>query len=315
MIEKNIVITGANSGIGKAATIQFAKAGYSVIMACRTIENSRQICEEIIAETGNNAIDLMVLDTSTVESIDTFCAAFNDKYEKLDILIHNAAYFNHGHPYKLSADGFELTFATNVFGPFLLSMKLREKLKKSDDPRILHAGSNIIKNFFNPGLRIDFDHLRAENTAKKSFSVYNSYRDSKMALLMLTMKLAEEFKNDGIKVNVLEINGAKMSKETLRKFKPRFRVIAMIQNLFFPTTEYMAGNYFEICTSERFKGISGKLFNHKLGIMQPAQNKPDFKAQFTQLFDNDVYPNYAHNQETNEKIWNLCMELTHNQGM
>jgi hypothetical protein len=49
--------------------------------------------------------------------------------------------------------------------------------------------------------------------------------------------------------------------------------------------------------------------------MQPAQNKPDFKAQFTQLFDNDVYPNYAHNQETNEKIWNLCMELTHNQGM
>jgi NAD(P)-dependent dehydrogenase (short-subunit alcohol dehydrogenase family) len=315
MIEKNIVITGANSGIGKAATIQFAKAGYSVIMACRTIENSRQICEEIIAETGNNAIDLMVLDTSTVESIDTFCAAFNDKYEKLDILIHNAAYFNHGHPYKLSADGFELTFATNVFGPFLLSMKLREKLKKSDDPRILHAGSNIIKNFFNPGLRIDFDHLRAENTAKKSFSVYNSYRDSKMALLMLTMKLAEEFKNDGIKVNVLEINGAKMSKETLRKFKPRFRVIAMIQNLFFPTTEYMAGNYFEICTSERFKGTSGKLFNHKLGIMQPAQNKPDFKAQFTQLFDNDVYPNYAHNQETNEKIWNLCMELTHNQGM
>jgi NAD(P)-dependent dehydrogenase (short-subunit alcohol dehydrogenase family) len=315
MIEKNIVITGANSGIGKAATIQFAKAGYSVIMACRTIENSRQICEEIIAETGNNAIDLMVLDTSTVESIDTFCAAFNDKYEKLDILIHNAAYFNHGHPYKLSADGFELTFATNVFGPFLLSMKLREKLKKSDDPRILHAGSNIIKNFFNPGLRIDFDHLRAENTAKKSFSVYNSYRDSKMALLMLTMKLAEEFKNDGIKVNVLEINGAKMSKETLRKFKPRFRVIAMIQNLFFPTTEYMAGNYFEICTSERFKGISGKLFNHKLGIMQPAQNKPDFKAQFTQLFDNDVYPNYAHNQETNEKIWNLCMELTHNQGV
>ena len=313
MIGKNIIITGANSGIGRAATYRFAKAGDSVIMACRNIDKSRKIYEEIITKTGNKAIDLMVLDTSSFESIHTFCTALNDKYEKLDILIHNAAYFNHGHPYQLSTDGIELTFATNLFGPYLLSMQLHEFLKKSDDPRILHAGSNIIKNFFNPGLKIDFDHLREENTTKNSFSVYNSYRDSKMALLMLTMKLAKEFQNDGIKVNMLEINGAKMSKETLRKFKPRFRVIAMIQNLFFPTTETMAENYYEICTSDRFKDTNGKLFNHKLGIMQPAQQNPDFKAQFMQLFGNDVYPNYAHDQATIEKIWQLCVELTQSQ--
>ena len=315
MEEKIVIITGANSGIGKDATIQFAKAGYTVVMACRNFEKSRQMWEEITTETGNKSIDLMTLDTSSSDSIRTFATAFKNKYEKLDILIHNAAYFNHGHPYQLSTDGIELTFATNLFGPYLLSMQLYEFLKKSDDPRILHAGSNIIKNFFNPGLKIDFDHLHEENQTKKTFSVYNSYRDSKMALLMLTMKLAEEFQNDGIKVNMLEINGAKMSKETLRKFKPRFRVIAMIQNLYFPTTETMAENYYEICTSDRFKDTNGKLFNHKLGIMQPAQNNPNFKAQFTHLFGIEVYPNYAHDPETIEKVWQLCVELIQYQRM
>ena len=313
MNEKIVVITGANSGIGKAATYHFAKAGYSVVMACRNLEKSKQMCEEISHETGNKSIDLMGLDTSSFDSIRSFTNEFKNKYEKLDIMIQNAAYFNHGHPYQLSADGIELTFATNLFGPYLLSMQLREYLKKSDDPRILHAGSNIIKNFFNPGLKIDFDHLHQEKTTNKTFSVYNSYRDSKMALLMLTMRLAKEFQTDGIKVNMLEISGAKMSKETLQKFKPRFRVIAMVQNLYFPTAETMAENYYEICTSDRFKDTNGKLFNHKLGIMQPSKNNPDFKSQFTQLFGNEVYPNYADDQETIEKIWQLCVELTQNQ--
>ena len=310
MQEKIVIITGANSGIGKAASIQFAKAGYTVVMACRNVEKSKAIQSEIKSVTGNETIDLIALDMSSFDSIRSFCVAFKNKYEKLDILIHNAAYFNHGHPFHLSPDQIELTFATNLFGPYLLTMLLLDELKKSEDPRILHAGSNIIKNFFNPGLKIDFDHLHAENTAKKSFSVYNSYRDSKMALLMLTMKLAEEFQKDGIKVNMLEINGAKMSKETLAKFNPRFRIIALIQNLYFPTTEYMAANYLEICTSDRFKDTSGKLFNHKLGIMHSAQNSPDFKAQFTQLFGIDVYPNYAHDQETMKIVWTYCQKVT-----
>ena len=310
MNKKVVIITGANSGIGKAATIRFAQNGYSVVMACRDIKRSKAIQEEIISTTGNSSVDLMELDSSSFDSIRKFYTSFCEKYEKLDILIHNAAYFNHGHPYQLSADQIELTFATNVFGPYLLTMLFRDQLKKSDDPRVLHAGSNIIKNFFNPGLKIDFSHLFEEGKTGTPFSVYNSYRDSKMAFLMLTIKMAEEFKRDDIKINMLEISGAKMSKETLQKFKPRYRIIAYVQNLFFPTTEKVAELYYSICTSDRFVDVTGKLFNHKLAIMEPGQDNPDGKTQFTQLFGSKVYPNYAEDKVTIEKVLKLCKQVT-----
>jgi NAD(P)-dependent dehydrogenase (short-subunit alcohol dehydrogenase family) len=310
MNEKVVVITGANSGIGKAATIRFAENGFSVVMACRYIKRSKAIQEQIISTTGNLSVDLMELDTSSFQSIRNFYASFCEKYEKLDILIHNAAYLNHGHPYRLSADQIELTFATNVFGPHLLSMLFRNELKKSDDPRILHAGSNIIKNFFNPGLKTDFSHLFEEDKTGASFSVYKSYRDSKMVFLMLTIKMAEELRLDGIKVNMLEISGAKMSKETLQKFKPRYRLIAYVQNLFFPTTEKVAELYYSICTSNEFSEMTGRMFNHKLHVMQPGKENPDGKDQVTQLLGSEIYPRYAHDQETIEKVWQLCKQVT-----
>ena len=252
----------------------------------------------------------MALDTSSFQSIRIFADSFQEKYEKLDILVHNAAYFNHGNPFQFSDDHLELTFATNVFGPYLLTMLLREQLKKSEDPRVLHAGSNIIKNFFSPGLKIDFNHLYGEDNNKSKFSVYNSYRDSKMAFLMLTIKMAKELESDGIKVNMLEISGAKMSKETLRKFKPKYRLIAYFQNLYFPKPEKVGGLYYSICTDDRFKNLTGKLFNHNLEVMNPGAEKPTGKEQFTQVFGSQVYPNYAHDQETMEKIWNLSKQAT-----
>ena len=126
---------------------------------------------------------------------------------------------------------------------------------------------------------------------------------------MLTIKMAEKLKDNDIKVNMLEISGARMSKETLQKFKPRYRIIAYIQNLFFPPTEKVAKLYYSICTSNRFADVTGKLINHKLAIMQPGEDNPDGKTQFRQLFGSMVYPNYAHDKETIEKVWTFCKQV------
>ncbi|WP_261178467.1 SDR family NAD(P)-dependent oxidoreductase [Anaerobacillus sp. CMMVII] len=96
MGKRIVIITGANSGIGKAAAIKFAKEGYRVIMACRNIERSKNAQEEIIAVSNSGHVELMELDVSSFTSIRHFCSDFKNNYEKLDILIHNAAYFNHG---------------------------------------------------------------------------------------------------------------------------------------------------------------------------------------------------------------------------
>ncbi|WP_096154188.1 MULTISPECIES: SDR family NAD(P)-dependent oxidoreductase [Bacillus] len=311
MKNRIVVITGANSGIGKAAAKQFAKEGYTVIMACRNIEVSRKSQEEIVTSTNNTQVELMKLDVSSFESMYQFADEFKSKYEKLDILIHNAAYFNHGAKHTLTPEGIELTFATNVVGPYLLTNLLLDHLKKSDDARILNAGSNIIKHFFEPKREIDFDNVTGEYKSSENFTVYKMYCQSKMALMMLTFKMAEEYESEGIKVNALQINGAKMSKETLKKVTPGYRMVASVQNLFFRQPSYMANNYYEICTSDRFKDKTGKLFNDKLDVMKPAlAESQGFLKQIKQVVGTSKYPAYAENKEIRSKVWELCKDLT-----
>lgn len=306
---KNVIITGANSGIGKAAAILFAQAGDTVIMACRNIERSKKVQEEIIAQTNNDNVILMELDISSFTSIRRFCEQYKADYTHLDTLVHNAAYFNHGEKYRLSPDQIELTFATNLFGPFLMTNLLLEPLKKSDDARILHASSNIVKQFFDPKWKIDFDEIIGQRMSTKGFSVYKMYAQSKMALVMLTFRMAEEYREHGIKVNALQINGAKMSKETLKKVTSGWRVIARMQNLYFAPPEKTAEIYYQLCTSIDYINITGKLFNDKIEMMTLGQQKPNLSMQIKQLTGNNYYPTYADDKANQEKIWGLCQNV------
>ena len=189
MPKRNVLITGANSGIGKAAALQFATEGYNIIMACRDMEYSRTVQKEIIDVSLEIKMSyLMQVDMSSFNSIRTFCSEYKRKYDKVDILIHNAAYLNHGEKYQLSPDQIELTFATNVFGPFLMTNLLLDHLKKSDEPRILHASSNIIKHFFHLKTKITLDNLQGEFKDSRTHSVYKMYCQSKMAFVMLHLK-------------------------------------------------------------------------------------------------------------------------------
>lgn len=76
MKKKIVIITGANSGIGKAAALKFVTEGYQVVMACRNMEISKSAQSEIIDASNSTSVDLMELDVSSFESIRTFCSAF-----------------------------------------------------------------------------------------------------------------------------------------------------------------------------------------------------------------------------------------------
>lgn len=310
MKDKIVIITGANSGIGKAATLKFATEGYCVVMACRNMEISKTVQKELIAVSKNTNIDLMELDISSFDSIRAFSSAFKDKYPRLDILIHNAAYLNHGEKeYKLSPEHIELSFATNTFGPFLMTRLLTGHLEKSENPRILHACTTNIKNFFDPKRKIDFDNIQGEHRDSRPYSVYKMYGDSKMALLMLTFKMAEEFKHQGIHINALQINRVKLSKETIKKMTSFWKVLAWAQN---PTSSLppdMANTYFHICTSDEFKNVSGQLINHKREIVKPSRTEKGFN-QVKNIFGSGTYPNYATEPLYVEKLWEICNTVT-----
>lgn len=312
MVDKIVMITGANSGIGKAAAYRFANEGYHVVMACRNMDISKAVQKEIIEASNHAKVDLMELDISSFHSIHAFCSAFKAKYPRLDILIHNAAYLSHGEKeYKLSPEHIELSFATNTFGPFLMTKLLADHLEKSQDPRILNACTTNIKNFFDPKRAIDFDNLRGEFRTTRRYNVYKMYGDSKMALLILTFKMAEELKSRGIKVNALQINRVKLSKETIKKMRSFWKVLAWAQNLTNPLPTGMADIYFHICTSEEFRDVTGQLINHKREVVLPSVSEKGF-AQLKNIFGSGSYPKYASDCENIEKVWLVSTELTKN---
>ncbi|WP_040951788.1 SDR family NAD(P)-dependent oxidoreductase [Gorillibacterium massiliense] len=309
MKDKVVVITGANSGIGKAAALRFATEGYHVVMACRNMEISEAVQRQIKTESNNPHVDLMKIDVSSFESIRAFYSAYINKYPHLDILIHNAAYLNHGEKeYKLSPEHIEISFATNAFGPMLMTQLLADHLERSLDPRVLAACTTNIKNFFDPKRKIDFDNLRGEYQGTRRYSSYKMYGDSKMALLLLTFKMAEQFKSRGIKVNALQINRIRLSKETMRKLSPLWKGLAWLQNLTNPSPAGMAENYYHICTSDEFSQETGCLINHKREIVQPSISEKGFE-QLKNIFGSSTYPQYATDRQTIEKIWSMGEEL------
>ncbi|MEX0771861.1 MAG: SDR family NAD(P)-dependent oxidoreductase [Balneolales bacterium] len=218
MGNRNVIITGANSGIGKAAAVKFASEGYHVIMACRDLIKSKKALHEVVRISKNEFVELMEVDVSSFGSIRKFCSEFKQNHQKLDILIHNAGHFNHGmKTYQLSADKIELTFATNTFGPFLMTELLLDYLEKSDGPRVLSANTTNIKHFFNPKREIEFGNLQGEYKTSRPYNAYKMYGDSKMGLLLLTYKMAEKYKPSGVKVNSLMVPAVKVSEATLKR--------------------------------------------------------------------------------------------------
>ena len=307
-----VIITGANSGIGKAAAMKFATEGDHVIMACRNVERSYSVLQELISITGNSNIELFQLDVSSFTSIGQFAMQFNNKFNNLDLLIHNAAYLKHGEPrYLLSEDGIELSFATNVVGPYLLTQLLLPQLNNAKQPAILHACTTNIKHFFDPKRQIEFDNMRGEYANQRPFNSYKLYGDSKMALFLLTIKLAEQLKGQRIRVNALQINRVKLSPETIANLSPRYRILARLQNPTSQPASSMAKLYYDICTSTNYADITGSLINHHGAVMDAAISEKPHPFQLMRYLTSDqYYPAYATNRTYMNQIWDFCEQAT-----
>ncbi len=160
-LTKTIIITGANSGIGKAAATQLAALGANVIIACRSEERGSKALQEIKTASGNKNVELMLVDMSRMNSIRVFVKEFKKKHQRLDGLIHNAANFDQTlvKP-TLTEDGIETIFATNHVGVFLMTNLLLEMMKKSAPSRIITVASKGLVAY--PFLDIEFDNLNGE---------------------------------------------------------------------------------------------------------------------------------------------------------
>jgi NAD(P)-dependent dehydrogenase (short-subunit alcohol dehydrogenase family) len=189
---KIVLITGANSGIGKETTRGLAKMGAAVVMACRNLTKAVPVCEAIKRESGNARIEVMQLDLTLQRSIREFSSQFRRKYQQLNVLINNAGVMcARG---RETEDGFNRVMATNYLGPFLLTNLLLPLLKQTPEARIVNVSS--IAHLWG---RIDLNDLNLKRKCKFG----GPYASSKLALIFFTQELSERLKQTGITVNAL----------------------------------------------------------------------------------------------------------------
>ena len=132
---KTVIITGANTGIGKETALDLAKRGARVILACRDMNKASDAAKWIRKISGNEDIIIEELDLASFDSIRLFAETILIHEKRIDIFINNAAVM--ACPRSLTEDGFELQFGTNHLGHFLLTNLLLDRLKESAPSRIV----------------------------------------------------------------------------------------------------------------------------------------------------------------------------------
>ena len=193
MMKKTAVITGADGGMGSEITKAVAMAGYHVIMVCYTSFKGEEKKSRIILDTGNEDIEVVQADLSSMESVVDAVDKIKDKTPSVELLMNNAGTMcTH---YVRTEDGFEHTVAVNYLAPYLLTRRLLP---------IMHEGSRIVNmisctyaigkigpHFFTKGREGSFFRIPV-------------YSNTKLALWLFTRELSERVKGRGITVNAAD---------------------------------------------------------------------------------------------------------------
>lgn len=139
VVGRSFMITGANSGIGKATAMAIAKKGGTVHIVCRNMERAEDAKKDIVRESGNIEVYVHILDMSESRKVWEFAEAFKKQYPTLNVLINNAGCMVNKR--EVNAEGLEKNFATNTLGVYILTQSLIPLLQKSRDPRVITVSS------------------------------------------------------------------------------------------------------------------------------------------------------------------------------
>lgn len=185
---KTALVTGATGGIGREIARGLAKLGASVIVGARDRSKGEAVVSELSADAKvPGSVSLLVIDVSSIASVRAAAAELGERHAKLDILVNNAgAWFTDR---RETGEGHELTLATNVIGPYLLTKLLAPRIPSGG--RVVNVVSELAANY-------DATDLEWK---QRPFDGFKVYAQSKQALRMVTWLHAEQLKSKGIDVN------------------------------------------------------------------------------------------------------------------
>jgi NAD(P)-dependent dehydrogenase (short-subunit alcohol dehydrogenase family) len=187
-----VVVTGANSGIGKETAADLAAMGATVVMTARTRSKGEVAVDEVRARTGSDRVEVGDLDLSSFASIRSFAAWLLDRHDRLDVLVANAGVITDVR--RETAEGFEEMFGVNHVGHFLLTSLLEDRLVATAPARVVVV-SSLAHRLAVGGLDRDCFHRR------ERFRTFRAYAESKLANVQFTVELARRLAGSGVTVN------------------------------------------------------------------------------------------------------------------
>ncbi|MEM7416665.1 MAG: oxidoreductase [Gemmatimonadota bacterium] len=174
------VVTGGNSGIGYETVKALAEKGAHVVVAARSAERGQAAVDRVKHDVAGAEVELMLLDLADLDSVRDFARDFQQRYDRLDLLINNAGVMNPPER-RETANGFEMQMGTNHLGHFALTLLLMELITKTEGSRVVNVSSSVQ----NMG-QLYIDDLQWEGRDYKGMPAYSA---SKIANMLFTLEL------------------------------------------------------------------------------------------------------------------------------
>jgi len=244
---RTFLITGANTGIGRATAVDLAKRGGRVYVACRSEQKGRAAVDAILAGTGNPAVTFLPLDLADLASVRRCAELFLSRQEPLHVLINNAGVAGQRGTTK---DGFELAFGVNHLGHFALTSLLLDCLAASAPARVVTVSSDA--HYQARG--IDFEAVRRRTA---STTGWREYAVSKLSNVLFTQELAR--RADGRGVTTYALHPGVVASDIWRRVPWPVRPLMKLRML---TTEQGARTSLLCATSPEVAQATGRFYDN-----------------------------------------------------
>ncbi len=277
LTDKVILITGSNSGIGKATSIALARLGAHVVMMARNPVKGEVARQEVISISGNHQVELMLCDLASLNCVRRFASEFHEKYDRLDVLINNAGILTKHR--QITPDGFEYQIGVNHLGHFLLTNLLLDLLIPSAPSRIV-----VVSSLGHFAGKIHFNDLHLE----RRYNQWISYFQSKLATMLFGYELSRRLNGSGVTVNCLH-PGVVRTRFAVDRTSDRQNCIMRLSNLINISPSAGAETSVFLASSPEVEGVTGKYFVRK-------QARASSRASY--------------DLEAAERLWKLSEELT-----
>lgn len=269
---KVVMVTGASAGMGREMSLQLARSGATVVMVCRDASRGGAALSQVRSGGGSDAVELLLADLSSQQSIRALARDFAGKHDRLDVLVNNVGVTL---PRRTeTVDGIETVFATNHLAPFLLTNLMLPVLKASAPSRIVTVSSGV-----QAMARLNLDDLQSKN----GYDGIRVYNQTKLLNLLFTYELARRLKGTGVTSNAVEPGFVK----TNMKVPFPFSLFSFMRR---PVDK---GSWISVhaATSPALEGVSGVFLNNRGVEIRSSKASYD--------------------EEAARRLWQLSAELTH----